>query len=406
MSLSLPSLLRPYVEVDFTRMTFDPRVTFARSSTGTYFDASGAMQVAAIDAPRIGYDPATLELRGLLVEQQSTNMLTYSTTTTGTVGVIGSGGALPTGWGAIALMGLTAEVLATNIDAALGGCRLRVYGTATSSGTFRVQCSTGSSSTVGSTYSTSQFARLVGGTAPTADFGIDSVNNSSLARASSGHIVAAASLGAARLFGSPSTSSSATLRNELRFTSSTGAAYDFTVEITGPQIEAGSLVTSYIPTTATQVTRAADNVDILTSALRLDSAQGGFYAEYTLPYASRSDTFGLLVLGSNNAPAYYNNSTAPRIHDGTTSLTASAGATPFTMMRVASSWGPSGMRIKTTGGTVQSVSFDGSMTSDGNPARIGRYNYSTTTQQLNGWIRRLRVWRTELGADAIDRMVP
>lgn len=256
--MSIPLYVRPYVELDFTRMAFDSRVSFSRSSTGTYFDAAGALQSAASNVPRIDHDPVTGAVLGLLVEAQSTNSLTYSTTTTGTVGVVGSGGALPTGWSAIALMGLTAEVLATNIDATMGGCRVRVYGTATSSGIFRVLCSTGFASTVGATYSTSQFARLVGGTAPTADFGIDSVNNGSLARASSGHIIAASSLAAARLLGVPSVSSSATLRNELRFTSSTGTSCDFTVEITGHQIEAGSVVTSYIPTTTAAVTRAAD----------------------------------------------------------------------------------------------------------------------------------------------------
>lgn len=256
--MSIPLYVRPYAEIDFTRMAFDSRVSFSRSSTGTYFDAAGALQSAASNVPRIDHDPVTGAVLGVLVEAQSTNSLTYSTTTTGTVGVVGSGGALPTGWNAIAVMGLTVDVLAVNIDAAMGGCRVRVYGTATSSGTFRVQCSTGFASTVGDTYSTSQFARLVGGTAPSSDFGIDSVNNSSLARASSGHIIAAPSLAAARLVGVPRASSSATLRNELRFTSSTGASYDFTIEITGPQIEAGSAVTSYIPTTTAAVTRAAD----------------------------------------------------------------------------------------------------------------------------------------------------
>lgn len=258
MSFSLGVLVPPFVDIDFRSIAFDPRVTFTRSSSATYFDASGAMQTASSNVPRIDYDPATLAVHGLLVEAQSTNLLTYSTTTTGTVGVVGSGGVLPTGWSAIALMGLTAEVLATNIDATMGGCRVRVYGTLTGSGTFRMQCSTGFASTVGSTYSTSQFARLVGGTAPTADLGIDSVNNTSLARASSGHIVAAPSLAAARLLGVPSVSSSATLRNELRFTATAGASCDFTVEITGPQIEPGTYVTSYIPTTTAAVTRAVD----------------------------------------------------------------------------------------------------------------------------------------------------
>jgi hypothetical protein len=50
----------------------------ARNSTATYFDANGVLQTAGINEPRIDYDPATGECRGLLVEGQSTNLLTWS----------------------------------------------------------------------------------------------------------------------------------------------------------------------------------------------------------------------------------------------------------------------------------------------------------------------------------------
>lgn len=53
-------------------------VTFTRASTGTYFDSAGVMQTAAIDTPRIDYDPATLALRGLLVQPQRTNLVINS----------------------------------------------------------------------------------------------------------------------------------------------------------------------------------------------------------------------------------------------------------------------------------------------------------------------------------------
>jgi len=55
-----------------------PFVTFTRASTATYFDAAGVMQTAAVNTPRIDYDPDTLELRGLLIEEQRTNLLLNS----------------------------------------------------------------------------------------------------------------------------------------------------------------------------------------------------------------------------------------------------------------------------------------------------------------------------------------
>ena len=54
--------------------TLDPLLTFTRASTGTYFDATGTMQTAAINAPRWDYDPVSLQLRGLLLEDQRTNV--------------------------------------------------------------------------------------------------------------------------------------------------------------------------------------------------------------------------------------------------------------------------------------------------------------------------------------------
>jgi hypothetical protein len=58
----------------------DPLLTFTRASTATYFDATGTMQTAAINAPRWDYDPVTLQSRGLLLEDQRTNLLLNSAT--------------------------------------------------------------------------------------------------------------------------------------------------------------------------------------------------------------------------------------------------------------------------------------------------------------------------------------
>jgi hypothetical protein len=50
----------------------------ARNSTATYFDANGVLQTAGINEPRIDYDPATGECRGLLVEEQATRLNTVA----------------------------------------------------------------------------------------------------------------------------------------------------------------------------------------------------------------------------------------------------------------------------------------------------------------------------------------
>lgn len=56
--------------------------TFTRSTTGTYFDANGVMQSAAINAPRFDHDPLTGEKLGILIEEQRTNLVLNSSTGT------------------------------------------------------------------------------------------------------------------------------------------------------------------------------------------------------------------------------------------------------------------------------------------------------------------------------------
>lgn len=48
----------------------------------------------------------------------------------------------------------------------------------------------------------------------------------------------------------------------------------------GAQIEAGAFATSYIPTTGSQVTRAADNITLLATAFPLNAAEGTVFAEF------------------------------------------------------------------------------------------------------------------------------
>ena len=56
----------------------DPRITFTRASNATRVNSSGLIETVANNAPRFDYDPVTLAPKGLLIEEQRTNLLTYS----------------------------------------------------------------------------------------------------------------------------------------------------------------------------------------------------------------------------------------------------------------------------------------------------------------------------------------
>lgn len=54
--------------------------SITRASTGTYFDSSGVMQIAAIDVARPNHEPSTGEFQGVMIENASTNLLLQSQT--------------------------------------------------------------------------------------------------------------------------------------------------------------------------------------------------------------------------------------------------------------------------------------------------------------------------------------
>jgi hypothetical protein len=73
--------IRPSLNLDFARSrTLDPRITFSRTTTGTYMDSDGLIKVASVDEARFDhrYVNGQLESLGLLVEESRSNLFTRS----------------------------------------------------------------------------------------------------------------------------------------------------------------------------------------------------------------------------------------------------------------------------------------------------------------------------------------
>ncbi|WP_323039928.1 hypothetical protein [Gemmobacter sp.] len=75
-----PSLVLDFVAGRLTPGGFGQTIQFARATTASFHDASGVMQTAAIDQPRIDHDRGTGLVRGLLVENARTNLLLNAAT--------------------------------------------------------------------------------------------------------------------------------------------------------------------------------------------------------------------------------------------------------------------------------------------------------------------------------------
>jgi hypothetical protein len=70
---------KPTLDFNFAaERQLDPRITFTRSSIGTYIDEDGILQYAAEDEPRFDHDPITGESLGLLTELARTNSIEFS----------------------------------------------------------------------------------------------------------------------------------------------------------------------------------------------------------------------------------------------------------------------------------------------------------------------------------------
>jgi hypothetical protein len=70
---------RPSLNLNFARsQKLDPRITFTRTSSATRVNSDGLIEVVPANSPRFDFDPISGESLGLLVEEQRSNLLTYS----------------------------------------------------------------------------------------------------------------------------------------------------------------------------------------------------------------------------------------------------------------------------------------------------------------------------------------
>jgi hypothetical protein len=77
--------IRPILDLNFAATkTLDRRITFTRDSLGTYTDDMGIVRYASNNVPRFDHDPTTGESLGLLLEESRTNLVSNSITMTAT----------------------------------------------------------------------------------------------------------------------------------------------------------------------------------------------------------------------------------------------------------------------------------------------------------------------------------
>jgi hypothetical protein len=280
-------------------------------------------QATAYYGPRFDYNPSTLAAQGLLIEEQRTNIFTYSEDFQDTAE---AGGTRP--WinvdTTITTDSTVAPDGATTADLVIADATSALHG--------RRQGYTG---TTNATYTYTVYAKQGAGTY---DFAIQVASNTATAAFNAGNRVTARydisagtviSIGTgvgntSGVSGTITPAGNGWYRCSFTFIpDTTGANAGFTVGfvsidpaqvpalgwtgdgssgayVWGAQLEAGAFPTSYIPTTTTALTRAADVASVNTLSPWYNAAEGTVYAEGITSNLANSPTFVMLHDGTAN----------------------------------------------------------------------------------------------------------
>jgi|694.fasta_scaffold07887_20 hypothetical protein len=235
----------------------DSRITFTRSSSGTYLDRNGLVVTAPANSPRFehSYNGSNVESLGLLIEESRTNLVTYSEQFDNAV------------WSKVNA-GITTNTSATTAPDGSNNADLLLPNTTNAQHRLDQSPTSSTTTQVFSVYAKSggyNFVGLrIGSIGSSFDLSTGEVSSSS-----------AGSVGSIQNVGNGwyrcSIVVSGALSNDISRINVTTAvspsssfAGDGTsgIYIWGAQLEAGAFPTSYIPTVASTVTRSADNASM------------------------------------------------------------------------------------------------------------------------------------------------
>ena len=276
-SSNYPSI-RPSLLLDFARSkALDPRITFTRTTTATRVNSDGLIETVDAGAPRFDHDPLTGLCKGLLIEEQRTNLLlrsdlsvnSYTQDATVTANSIAS----PDGT-------VNATLLTSTLTGGSNTCYVDRSATVTTSTTYTfsvfLKAGTSPTSTINLWFSGGTFRQVVGiinwSTLAYTVTSTDSTGTGTITNYGNGWYRLTITYDS----GNNTISYSRVYVRDSGPNNVTGE----TVYAWGRQTEAGAFPTSYIPTTTATVTRNGDLASMTGTNFSswFNNAEGTLYA--------------------------------------------------------------------------------------------------------------------------------
>jgi hypothetical protein len=393
----------PSLGLDFTSGVLDPRVTFTRASTATRVNAAGLIESVAINGPRFDYDPATLAPKGLLIEEQRTNLVTYSSEfdnaawSKNTASITTNTVVAPDGT-------LTADKMVTNVGTALIGLNNNIgtFTAGTNTQSIFVKVDSGvryvqllwSSGSISTDYANFdlQTGLVTAGTYTAASAVLTRNNWYRLSLTSTVSAVA----GGMFIAAIPSATSA-----RAAFYTGDGISG---IYLWGAQLEAGAFATSYIPTVASQVTRSTDNASMTGANFSswYNATEGTLFAQASafgllaagngvvgVSDGTQNNRFGIYAISTNNAVSGYMRTSGTTEVD----LSVNTAAASAQVFESAFSYKLNDFAFSANGATPLTDTSGIVATTD--RLVIGAI-YAAGTNLINGHIRRIMYYNTRL----------
>jgi hypothetical protein len=355
-----------------------------QTTPGTYNPTTSA----AYYGPRFDYDPVTLAAKGLLIEEQRTNLVTYSEQFDNAA------------W---TKTGSTISANATTApDGTLTADKLQVANTTSSQKNLGQTVGAISTTYADTVYAkASELSWLVINQYDGSDrrtwFNLSNGTVGTTAAGTTATIEALSNgwyrCRAVRAMGTGSIQlvlNVADADNSAVFVGTVGQG----IFLWGAQREAGAFATSYIPTVASQVTRSADVATMTGTNYSswYNPSEGTLVAEFTFLPRTLSGTAVIAYNGSANGRWSYFSSASARMFDGTNTAIAGSTSIPNAINKTASALSSAGMAISLNGAAPGTSAYVGTFGSQ-DALNIGSQSGAAS---INGHIRQIAYYNTRL----------